>query len=71
MSTFGERLDQAIGDSGYSYVDFSEQIGMDEDTVNDIIKGCFGVVNTDLAIILRALPHTDARWLICGDNNEN
>lgn len=67
MSTFGERLNQAIKDHRYSLVKFSKILCWQHGDLVSVLQDKQEVTEVDMARVINALPRTDARWLICGE----
>lgn len=63
---FKDRLRLAIETEGISQREFSRRCGLDETNVSHYLSGQRKPGVDNIQLILRALPTTDARWLLGG-----
>jgi hypothetical protein len=65
-SGFATRLSIAIEHENLLECDLAQRSGIDATAINHFTRGRREPSRANLARLLRALPGTDARWLICG-----
>lgn len=65
-SSFALRLSIAIEREGLLECDVAMRSGIDATQINHFTRGRREPSRANLARILAVLPHTDARWLVCG-----
>lgn len=66
MDTFGSRLKIAIEVNGMRPMDFVQKTSLSATHVSHFMNGDREPSLSNLAIIIKALPGVDARWLVCG-----
>lgn len=65
-SGFDWRLSIAIEREGLLECDLARRSGVDATQINHFTRGRREPSLANLTRILKALPNTDARWLVCG-----